>query len=387
MASPQLSRAGTPPPLNKVKRTRATTPPPPPALAPARPVSQAATQAATAVGETKDVDGTAWVGLVQSPRFTRLGSIAAAHEAAIQLRERGATINSPVVRLGEMLEDDEGEEGCGAEAARSPAGAKAAKAGLTVQKCEPGATVPGCWTTTDASKFQVRVGPDYKKNKRKAPSGPALFQALEMDFFVGLQRKIDNIGQQIVLPAAPGGRRIFIVNFQCPTYPPANPLWGDSKHDGEGMSMVMYFAIPREDEVAAGSSAMWREFLKSDSDLHDRFKLIVIIDNTDELRPPIMSKGERSMLTSWNGTPLLTRPQHRLYFHKDYVELDIDIHTFSYIARRGFPLVLKKLEHMVLDIAFVIEGHPDNELPEQVMAGMRLCKLDLSKLDANHGLQ
>ena len=239
----------------------------------------------------------------------------------------------------------------------------------------------------DATKFQVRQGPNYKRHKKKAASGPALFQPIDMDFFVGLSRKIDDIGQQLELPVAPGGRRLFIVNFQCPTYPPANPLWGDSKQDGEGLSMVMYFVMPREDEVPAGSSAMWREFLRPHSDLHDRFKIINHIDNTHEMQPPIMSKGERSVLTTYNDTPVLTRPQHRMYFHEEYVELDIDIHIFSYIARRGFPLVLKKLEHLVLDIAFVIEAQSDQELPEQVLCGMRLCKPDVRKMEANHGLR
>ena len=41
---------------------------------------------------------------------------------------------------------------------------------------------PHTYANTDASTFHPRIGPNYKKNKQKAPSGPALYDLVSMDF-------------------------------------------------------------------------------------------------------------------------------------------------------------------------------------------------------------
>ena len=88
-----------------------------------------------------------------------------------------------------------------------------------------------------------------------------------MDFFVDLERKIDDVGLHVELPDA-GGRRLFIVNVQFPTYAPANPLWGASQTDGETVQLVLYFAMPSEEKARAdGVSMLWNQFIQPGSDL------------------------------------------------------------------------------------------------------------------------
>ena len=109
----------------------------------------------------------------------------------------------------------------------------------------------------------------------------------------------------------------------------------------------------------------------------DRFKILDWVDNVDQLK---LSSSERSILNSWNGTPVLSRPQHRMYSHETHFEVDIDAHIFGFLARKMFPAMLRKLDQMVLDIGFCIEGQQDDELPEQVIGAARLHHIDLTKL-------
>ncbi len=49
-----------------------------------------------------------------------------------------------------------------------------------------------------------------------------------------------------------------------------------------------------------------------------------------------------------------------------------DVHRFSYIGRKSLWEFSPKVKDMLLDFAFVLEGHDDSELPERVLACFRL---------------
>ena len=78
-----------------------------------------------------------------------------------------------------------------------------------------------------------------------------------------------------------------------------------------------------------------------DSSLHcssrtrDRLKLIPRVVNVDQwaVEGPL-SGAEHKLLANYNDKPLMTKPQHRCFRGPNYFEIDIDVHSYAFIARR-----------------------------------------------------
>ena len=62
---------------------------------------------------------------------------------------------------------------------------------------------PQTYWNVDPSTFKLRIGPDYKRNKQKAPSGPALFDLITMDIF-NSELGLKNVGDAFHMPNIPG---------------------------------------------------------------------------------------------------------------------------------------------------------------------------------------
>lgn len=51
---------------------------------------------------------------------------------------------------------------------------------------------------------------------------------------------------------------------------------------------------------------------------------------------------EQRLLHKYNDKPLLTKPQHRFYSGPNYVEIDLDVHAYAYLARKVWPDFAKR---------------------------------------------
>lgn len=147
----------------------------------------------------------------------------------------------------------------------------------------------------------------------------------------------------------------------------------------------MYFWIPKDiretldlsdNEITNPAIKLLKKLMSKNSAVLDRFKAIGIVANATELDSKL-GNPQRGLLKSYNGQPILTRPQHRFYSGDGYFEVDVDAHEFNYLARKGLSGVTDHMCHMIVDFGFVVEGHSDDELPETIIGCVRLSKLDL----------
>jgi len=149
--------------------------------------------------------------------------------------------------------------------------------------------------------------------------------------------------------------------------------YGDGKNDDENeyddndidlspALRLMHRFVKEEDIVPATA-------------LRQRFKAITRIVNLESVNCNAASK---KLVQSYNGTPFLIKTTSRFYHGPHYFECDVDVHRFSYLARVGLAGVRETLKSVVFDFAFVIEGHSDSELPEQILSAARLSKVDMN---------
>lgn len=131
------------------------------------------------------------------------------------------------------------------------------------------------------------------------------------------------------------------------------------------------------DEPTNAAVRLVHNFVESEDkgELRQRFKGIARMMNVDKvgLGGPI-----KKLVSSYNATPFLIRTCSVFWRGDRYFEVDVDVHRFSYTARLGLRGVQEKIKSVVFDIGFVIEGHSDFELPENMLGAVRMGKLDLS---------
>jgi hypothetical protein len=79
------------------------------------------------------------------------------------------------------------------------------------------------------------------------------------------------------------------------------------------------------------------------------------------------------------NTPAILGKKIHIAYHKgkNYIELDFDIAS-SAMAANIVRLVSSATKSVVVDMAFLNEGHCEEELPEQLIGILRLKKVDLS---------
>ncbi|XP_071914818.1 uncharacterized protein [Coffea arabica] len=258
-------------------------------------------------------------------------------------------------------------------------------AGSQVPHCTAEKRISECWSEVAPNTFRVR-GQNFMRDKKKEyAANYAAFHPFGVDVFLS-PRKIDHIARFVELPSIDSVGEvppILVVNLQIPLYP---ATIFPSECDGEGMNLVFYFKISENysnelpvqfqeniRRIIDGEVEKIKSFpLDTNAPFRERLKILGRLVNMEDLN---LGVAEKKLMITYNEKPVLSRPQHEFYLGENYFEIDLDIHRFSYIARKGFEAFHDRLKQCVFDFGLTIQGNKADDLPERILCCIRLNKI------------
>ncbi|KAL7480178.1 hypothetical protein ACHAW6_005885 [Cyclotella cf. meneghiniana] len=234
-----------------------------------------------------------------------------------------------------------------------------------------------CWSSPAANNFQVR-GADYLTDRKKTPSDDFLLPCRGCDLFLTDNPPL-NIGRNSqILGGKVRDRPTFIINYRLP--------WGVFVSFHEIPNKYLPFLqrkhglgdnsrpLPSLSNMSPGERTLCNFFLSDTEEKNNVLKIVPIVVEGPWVckrvvggKPAIVGQ---KLPISYTYQP----PQPDLGF-AEYLEADLDI-VSSAAARNILAVVRSYTQALTIDLGFVIQGNTTEELPEQMMLGLRLHGLD-----------
>lgn len=237
------------------------------------------------------------------------------------------------------------------------------------------------------------------KTRQKTGCEGAFYDVIGADMF-SFEQKRNHIAKGVVLPYDPYKRSdaekkalrewgippLLVINMQMPMYQAT--LFGNT--DGVGHSLVYYCVLKEgfnpDTFVHKGAVGLLQRLIQNGREHNSeptraRLKIIPRVVNVEEFAETgPLSKAEKKLLTTYNEKPFLTRPQHKFYSGPNYFEIDFDLHSYAFLARKALGSMLPRIHHVIFENAFVIQGNRPEELPEYMLACLRVHRIDFTKM-------
>jgi len=271
------------------------------------------------------------------------------------------------------------------------------------------------WSPATAADLNVRCGPDYPATGAKEPSEPALYECCGCDTAqagIRIDAPIPRLGP---LPAGGDGwskdlgiPRCVVFNCQFPLQE-GPKLFGEHPVEDAGTSVVAQFVATPEvlrvarlivDAQAAGKDPpsaseeptapavklLQELFARGTLDLpkgaktgfyaSGALKSIGWIEDLEDLPLPKLLKPT---IVRYNGKPMLLGCMGKM--HRDqtgeWMCVDFDIRGTRWLSRSALVQLREKFRTVSVCCGFVIQGTADEELPEVVLACLRLHGMDI----------
>mmetsp|Transcript_1093 Transcript_1093/g.1781 ORF Transcript_1093/g.1781 Transcript_1093/m.1781 type:complete len:648 (-) Transcript_1093:849-2792(-) len=308
------------------------------------------------------------------------GPVRIKYQAFQQVRPAGTTLQRANPKANSSVADIEKEHG--------PMSTQSIRA-YCISPYDYDLSSENAYWNVDARNFNLRVGPNYKKNRLKEPSSPALYDLISVDF-IRADTTLKKASDAFTVPNIPGITDIdtghphvppmFVINAWIPLED--HGVFGKVT-DAPSINCVMCLAIAEHTlkalkdidnaPPAVKLFAEWCRIAETDDEFRARFKALGIVCDIEKTNIP-------SFIASYNGKPALVTKSGTFIRHEHYIEFCVNVHMWGFLARKGLVTLTPKFAEFVLDIGFTIEAKRDHELPEVLLGGMRLIHFDPEKV-------
>ena len=241
------------------------------------------------------------------------------------------------------------------------------------------------------NKFNVRVGPDYARYGRKAPSLSALYESIGVDIMRS-DCIINHVAPHLLFPSAPDYYdpacklpALLVINIQLPL---AMPSLFSSPDDDPGWSCITYFMIKKEtvnwvlnkntstDTPTPPALKIFERLLdKGYSEPSLALKALGIVHDLENQDLPM-----KNIMQKYNGKPALVTASAKFHFGQSpysYLEIDYNVRKWSILFRTSLVQFGDALKALTCHIGYLVEATDDGDLPERMLGVVTVHNLSV----------